>query len=826
MKSTLRALSLGASVLAAAVWTAPSVEARIMIDALGGEVKLEGYLSSEARARVGGGEAYLNQWIQRLELNAEVNYENVGIFDTLSFVTVIRPEFDAAYYYGDSIGGGTAHGAGGQSYMGKEFAWRNSPREYAGFDLFQNVRYGPAVMGAVNAIGDPNRATGDWTQNVGLPLNLTGGISKIVVNGYENPAFLQNRLEAILNRTPTGGRFGTHGPALGGFSGGYFTDQREVNCQRCYDVDDSPLEVAMNNTGSSGRLYPFRELYVDATVKDWWFRIGKQQIVWGKTDFFRLQDLVNPVDFGQHFFFDDFEDIRIPQWIASAQWKFGSLGPTTDNAIQLVWNFDEFQHVGLGNPSAGWAHPFSKDIGVFTLFNTYFTPEPCISAAFEAQRAAKAAALGLPGGMFIADNVCGARGPNDPRSPAGFGAPTGMRIDDRPDWEIENTEAGLRWEFRFGEVHFALSYYYGWNDTPVFEVENVGVTNTGLPGFQALGPNTAANLALGKSDCIISDLSGGILTGHPFAGFGGPLDPVTHLGGLDPHGVCPLGSLGFPIQSLSPQDAIGKIAAAGSMDPAIDGLTGEVAPISEFARRAIVNKDATLFYRASNGAILGGHYKMSYKQSHTPGLSFDYFEPWSGIVFRVESSWTIDELVTNTRKANWVDKADIMRWSIGMDRPTFIPWLNKDRTFFLSMQIFDTWYLNHDGDKYSGMMADEHNFITTFFWIGNYMRDQIKPVGFIVWEEASNSFVFGQNVEWFIDNHWSIKTGLYTIWGGTNGFRHDTGPYHAFGLPPSNGPGGINSAYPYHELPLGVAREGIGALRNNDEVFFQLKYQF
>mgnify|MGYP003346117687 CR=1 FL=1 len=80
----------------------------------------------------------------------------------------------------------------------------------------------------------------------------------------------------------------------------------------------------MNNTDSM-HLYPFRELYIDATAGDWWVRVGKQQVVWGKTDFFRLQDLVNPVDFGQHFFFDSFEDIRIPQWILSIQRKFGEL---------------------------------------------------------------------------------------------------------------------------------------------------------------------------------------------------------------------------------------------------------------------------------------------------------------------------------------------------------------------------------------------------------------------------------------------------------------------------------------------------------------------
>ena len=53
MKSIFRALSLSAAVSTALLIAVPA-EARILIDALGGEVKIEGALSSEARARVGG----------------------------------------------------------------------------------------------------------------------------------------------------------------------------------------------------------------------------------------------------------------------------------------------------------------------------------------------------------------------------------------------------------------------------------------------------------------------------------------------------------------------------------------------------------------------------------------------------------------------------------------------------------------------------------------------------------------------------------------------------------------------------------------------------
>ena len=66
------------------------------------------------------------------------------------------------------------------------------------------------------------------------------------------------------------------------------------------------------------------------------------------------------------------EDIRIPQWMLSVQYKAGEIGPLTDNAFQFVWNFDQFARVGLGNPSQMWAHPFAKDMSTFGIYNTYF----------------------------------------------------------------------------------------------------------------------------------------------------------------------------------------------------------------------------------------------------------------------------------------------------------------------------------------------------------------------------------------------------------------------------------------------------------------------
>ncbi|MFT5417600.1 MAG: hypothetical protein ACI915_003941 [Gammaproteobacteria bacterium] len=779
MKSTQRALSWTLGAFLTVFVIAMPVQARISIEALGGEIEVEGFISSEARTNVGSGSPYLSQWIQRLQIEANLQYEDVGIFDELSFTTVIRPEIDNAYYNG--LSGSTHRQGDNVSYDAQRFSHNTDPIGFGGFDV---------------------TAAGFGVGNFGENSLSTGGISKLVTHGQQNPQWLNDNFETILGRTGVGGNTFSTTQAFSQANSGFplvsATGQQELRCTRCQNLDDDPLDVAMQNTGSNGQLYPFRELYADGIIGDTWIRLGKQQIVWGKTDFFRLQDVLNPVDFGQHFFFDSFEDIRIPQWMLSVQYKAGNIGPLTDNAFQFVWNFDEFKGIGLGNPSQAWAHPFAKQQSTFAIFNHYFSTEPCIGAGYTPGANSLAAAVGGGvAGVNAALNAnpnarCGALGPQDQRLPSGFGQPVGLSYSDRPDWDIKNTEPAARWEFRFKAVRMAFTHHFGWNDVPVFAFHSVNVNNADLVGTAVPGLASRTNPRY-QSDNLIFDLAANLATG-------GSLTTAGAVGAI-------------PITVMSPTDAINAIA----------GGTG---PNAAQAQLAIANNNAELFYRG--GALLGGQTHIDYKASHTTGMAIDYFEPRSGVVFRIESSITLDELVNNTRKATWVDESDVMRWSIGIDRPTFIPWLNKDRTFFLSMQIFDTWYIDHEGDKNTGYFVDEHNFITTFFFVGNYMRDTLKPVGFLVWEEMANSWTAGLNLEWLIDNHWSIKGGLHTIMGGDNNYTHDSGPFTSFIAGGGDGGRvtGAGGAYPYQNSVFGVAREGIGALRDNDELFLNLKYQF
>ena len=134
--------------------------------------------------------------------------------------------------------------------------------------------------------------------------------------------------------------------------------------------------------------------------------------------------------------------------------KRDPLGPLTDNAIQVVWNFDEFQGIGLGEPIAILGHIHSQKTSVrLQIYNTYFSPEPCLTASARD----KDYSSGYAGSAVIntaklrPEDTCGYLGANDNRTPSGFGQPVGLSANLRPDWDIKNTEAGFRWEFRLAD---------------------------------------------------------------------------------------------------------------------------------------------------------------------------------------------------------------------------------------------------------------------------------------------------------------------------------------------------------------------------------------
>jgi hypothetical protein len=158
--------------------------------------------------------------------------------------------------------------------------------------------------------------------------------------------------------------------------------------------------------------FDLREWYADFFFgKRVTLRLGKQQVVWGKSDFFRGMDIIHGFDFSWRSFLEvENETLRKPLILGNLQIQF----PKADGALQL-----------LVRP--GWDR--DKDIG-----NTY--------------------------------DLFGGRWANQPNKGFNFFDIVPYNWH-HPDGDTDDPNYGLRWYGTAGKVEYSLAYYKTLNLDPV-----------------------------------------------------------------------------------------------------------------------------------------------------------------------------------------------------------------------------------------------------------------------------------------------------------------------------------------------------------------------
>ena len=477
-------------------------------------------------------------------------------------------------------------------------------------------------------------------------------------------------------------------------------DPRGCGLKDYMDADTDELRFPEFND----RLDFVRELYVEGSIptsdtSEWFFRIGKQQVVWGRTDLFRVLDVINPVDFSRHNIYDELEDIRIPQWIATAEYRAGAVGAFDDLNLQFVWNFDEFRPNNLGQGGSPYA--------ILDAGNFFRAMNNCWENGCTVSNFVPAAALGISGdpGLVAAD----------------FGPGViGIRQVNLPEWKLKNQQGGVKLEGVYKSLAFSLNYYHYFQQLPVLQ--------GGIPARNA---------------------------------FTGQVQPWDYLIAFD---------IGFPEVDLF----------GGSLDFYVDSIKS---------------------------------------------------------VFRVEATYSTGEQVANSLDPRLFSESDMFRWVLGWDRNTFIPFLNKNRAYLLSAQVFGEHFLDHElqsaplGDV--GMPNWEDNFIFTLLIKGWYKSDTISPQIITAYDTEAKAGVVAPSVDWLINDNWRVILAANVKFGdglkdqsfddcrACNPFPPFTAtPAHADPLVPGSvGLSGIE--------PLGRFRSGpIGTASEEDEIQLTIRYRF
>ncbi len=187
------------------------------------------------------------------------------------------------------------------------------------------------------------------------------------------------------------------------------------------DFNFTQTERALNRGQAQQEYKELKEAYLEAEFLDsrLWVRLGLQNIVWGKTELFRTTDQFNPVDLALASL-PTLEEQRIALWSGRFVYSLYDVWKFNDVRAEFAFNWDRFQPNDLG----ACGEPFTPDIVCNITFGT------------------------------LAHSLFG----------------VGIAGVDRPEnpWDDleQGVEYGARIEWRWDRFSFALSDFYGYEDTP------------------------------------------------------------------------------------------------------------------------------------------------------------------------------------------------------------------------------------------------------------------------------------------------------------------------------------------------------------------------
>ena len=378
---------------------------------------------------------------------------DVGPFSNVSVNGIMRISYDAVYdlnddEYGDNAGGAAFLNSYGLANIG---APTRVPVNGNGLGPADGLSVGNFAV--INILGPRvEEITGAPTGTFSGPGGMLSG--NTFVDSYaNNPNVGMITLGDHLRDHADGVAFGVP------------VRPCDTDGRGCIDdyMDADKNELASPEIFSD-RADWLRELYVDATLlgsgdNEINFRLGKQQVIWGRTDLFRVLDVINPVDYSRNNIYDELEDIRIPMWMLKTDFRFGATGPFDDFNMQVVWNFDKFRPNNLGQ--CGTPNVI-LDAGCFFRGMKNLWDNGGTVANFAAFDPADPS-LGL-----LATN---------------FGPQTiGIRNVELPSWSLSNTQLGFKVEGVKGDFGWSVNALTYRSQLPSLRAGNVEVVNPFVGG--------------------------------------------------------------------------------------------------------------------------------------------------------------------------------------------------------------------------------------------------------------------------------------------------------------------------------------------------------
>ncbi|MEE8474096.1 MAG: DUF1302 family protein [Myxococcota bacterium] len=247
--------------------------------------------------------------------------------------------------------------------------------------------------------------------------------------------------------------------------------------------------------------------------------------------------------------------------------------------------------------------------------------------------------------------------------------------------------------------------------------------------------------------------------------------------------------------------------AAPQLCGTIAGLLGAAGP----ARNTIQAGGSNGFGRRVFLWQSGGEVLLAYDRRNTLGLSADFAEDVTKTNWGMEFTWVTDRTVLNNNSLNAIGKVQDINLTVSVDRPTFINFLNPNRTFFFNSQWFFRYTTNWD----SGMgHSGPWNVLATFAVLAGYFQDRLLPQFITIYDFQSRSGGFLPSVSYRFTENFSATLGILAFYGRTQSIvmpLRSIGPY------------GNRAGKKAYENP---EENFISVIRQRDEIFMRLRWTF
>jgi hypothetical protein len=201
---------------------------------------------------------------------------------------------------------------------------------------------------------------------------------------------------------------------------------------------------------------------------------------------------------------------------------------------------------------------------------------------------------------------------------------------------------------------------------------------------------------------------------------------------------------------------------------------------------------------------------LRYQKRNVLGLSADFAEDTTKTNWGVEFTWIPGLPTTNNDEIDGNSQTNQFNLTVAVDRPTFVNFLNQNRTFFITTQ----WFLQYlDGYRKGMTSTGPYNVLAILNLSTGYFQDRLIPDVTFVYDVQSDSGAVLTSIDYRFTENFSAGVGVAAFSGRS---QEQTAAITPVSLDNRVGKG----SYKSH------VENGLSVIRERDEFFLRVRYTF